>query len=57
MGIVNNRECCYWGKKECKWEHCKEITGYNIAHSKDGDIIIKEKLCGSKFGQIRCQTE
>lgn len=43
MGIVRNRECCYWKKPECTWEHCAEITGNAIADAKN----IPDQHCGN----------
>lgn len=38
---------CYWGKQECVWEHCKEITGHNIAkNNEESKKIVENKRCG-----------
>jgi len=47
MAIVRNRECCYWKKPECKWEHCAEITARAFARGKHKERIKQEKLCGN----------
>lgn len=47
MAIVRNRECCYWKKPQCNWEHCAEITGQAISSGNRSEYIKENQHCGN----------
>jgi hypothetical protein len=44
---------CFWGKIECKFEHCKEITAYNLQKKDEHAALIREnKKCGGYHAEL-----
>ena len=42
MAVIRGRECCYYKRSDCTWEHCQEVNAFNIGRKTVVPVIFGE---------------